>query len=114
MRMSGSIDDTSKIMIIVIILVVGWIAYANVDYNNQVRAADRFGAELERTGITVLVGIVNSPSVIVVIDSSMEFMSMVLEHNQDTVYRAYKTQPYYYVFNDDMSIAWKYMVKVGN
>ncbi len=113
MKMSESMRDFRIFMVGMLVLVVAFVAYINMDYNNQVREADRFGAELERAGITVLVGIVNSPSVIIVVDSPMEFMSMVWEHNQSIVYRGYKILPYY-VFNDDMSKAWKYIPKVSN
>lgn len=111
--MSELIDDGRKLIIGMIVLIVGMMVYSTVDYNNKARAADRFGAELERAGLTVLVGIVNSPSVIIVVDSPMEFMSIVAEHNQNTVYRGYKTWPYY-VFNDDMSMAWKYTPRVSD
>ncbi len=93
------------------------LAYGDPRDWRQRKVAEQYGVELERAGLTVLEGIIQSPSVIVVVDNSLEFMITIEELQQDTVYY-YPIYPStdnaFYVFNDDMTIAWKYTPKGSN
>lgn len=88
-------------IIVVILLTIG----AAVPGYYRDKAVEVFISALDTAGLEVLQGRIESPSVIIDVYSVEEFISKVEEHNQSTVY---VDGPRYYVFNEDMTIAWEY------
>lgn len=84
----------------------------------QRKTSELFYTELQESGLVVLEGIIESPSVIIVVGTSREFVTTVIELHQDTVYYCeeseYPRHGSFYVFNDAMTMAWKYTPKVGD
>lgn len=82
------------------------------------QANDMFLAVLHFSDLDVLGVTINSPSIIVHIDTPSEFIFIAKEQSQDTIYTVVESVsssniyilqvPHYYIFNDDLTIAWKY------
>jgi hypothetical protein len=103
-------DKTIKQLIILwtfaILLFVLVILACYACYNDQLRiekAVTTFRHELLAHGYNVENGIIKSPSVIVVIDR-ITFLSLAVEY-KTTIY-GYNNE--FYVFNPEMTIAYKY------
>lgn len=94
---------------VLIVIMVGIPMTVGIRHN---KLTDQFRAELEGAGLTIIEGVIQSPSVIITVDSPEEFMEIVEEYYQDVIYYdpniRYFCSKSFYVFNDDMTIAWKY------
>lgn len=69
---------------------------------------DAFVEQLETIGYDVVEGIVESPSVIIVIRDEAEFLNKVKEVDACTVYYRYWM---FYVFDSNMQLAYRYVVE---
>lgn len=118
MTMDSYVKVVGAVMCLAVVAVAGVLTYVLIEDTNQWRAAEQFGVVLEKVDLIVVEGIIQSPSVIIVVGTPEEFMTIVKELRQDTVYYyprlGYPSDRAYYVFNDEMTIAWKYIPKAGN
>jgi len=103
--MSESRYEVVALPWVIVLVFVSIIVIAGLDLRCRGIAVRQFTLDLEKTGLTVLEGIIESPSVIIVVRDSGEFIAVIEENQQDTVYRYINK---FYTFNDDMTIAWKF------
>lgn len=91
--------------IVLILCVVGVVIWTQGTINGYSREAARFQARLEQT-VQVRNGEVDSPPLILPLNSEWDFQATIQRLNATTVYR---NNWRFYVFNDNMTIAYRYI-----
>ncbi len=121
MRMGDLLNEYNKMfiamMVVFVVIFGGLYISMSVASSKQQRAAEQFGAVLERAGLTIVDGAIRSPSVVIEVDTSWEFTITIGKLQQDTIYydsTSFFFNGAYYVFNDDMTIAWMYRPKASD
>lgn len=115
-------NDVWLVVFLIMFSVVVAIALTSIRHSvtlseeDHAKRVEAFGKKLEEQGVRLIVGTVSSPSVIILLESETVFLQKVQDLNAQEVFHEErvslrgKRSVVYYVFNNDMTIAWKYRI----
>ena len=110
-RIAQDILITAIILVVVISLASGMYWWANVQLN--LFTDQKLEAKAELFSYLLKEGIVESPSVIILVESKAEFYSKLEELNANTIYyeeTATKLSFYVFGYEDNMLVAYRYTI----
>jgi len=103
-------NKPSKEVSVIIILALIWILSLPTIWVITIPRR-KFVAErrqyLTSSGVTIIHGEVESPSVVITVHTFAQFLDVLREQNTTTVYQT--PQGYWYVFRLDYQVAWRFL-----
>lgn len=97
-------------LIITLVGLIGCVKIAKRNFKQTFEETKVEVIDMLSKNYQVIKGIIESPSVIIIVETFTEFKQKCEELDTKTVY--YDRDSDFYVFNDDLSIAWRFRIKL--
>ena len=98
----------ASIITMIVLIVALTVGMSNAIDENK-KSQIFFRAELKKADLKVMSCTIESPSVIVRIETPEEFILFVIEQGHDIVY---EEGGVYYIFNQDLTMGWEYTPRI--
>lgn len=101
-------------VIVVLVVSAAFITAINHTYMRYEKEVENFDSFLEKSGWQVQIATIESPAVIIDFETQEDFIEKCWELNATVIYKdKLLNHVWYFVFSEDMQIAFRYVFVVG-